>query len=150
MLPSGDAAECQGNRPVLLYAHGTTTQKSYDFTQVGNTDNPAGANATLIAANFAAQGYIVVAPNYAGYDSSELDYHPYLDAEQQSSEMVTALDSARAIIKQQQRANNTNYLNVSDSGKLFIAGYSQGGHVAMATAKRLEKAGRPVTALAPS
>ena len=26
---------------------------------------------------FAAQGYIVVAPNYAGYDISTLGYHPY-------------------------------------------------------------------------
>ena len=31
-----------------------------------------------MAAVFAAQGYIVVAPNYAGYDGSTLDYHPYL------------------------------------------------------------------------
>lgn len=77
MVPTGDAAECQGDRPVLLYAHGTTTEKSYDFTQVGNLNNPAVGESTLIAANFAAQGYIVVAPNYAGYDESELDYHPY-------------------------------------------------------------------------
>ena len=36
MLPSGDSADCQGDRPVLLYAHGTTTDKGYDFAQVGN------------------------------------------------------------------------------------------------------------------
>ncbi|WP_201529561.1 alpha/beta hydrolase family protein [Psychrobacter frigidicola] len=150
MLPSGDAAECQGDRPVLLYAHGTTTEKTYDFAQVGNNQNPAGANATLIAANFAAQGYIVVAPNYAGYDNSDLDYHPYLDANQQSFDMVTALDSARSIIKQQQSANNSKYINVNDSGKLFIAGYSQGGHVVMATARLLEQQNKPVTAIAPS
>lgn len=68
MLPTGDAAECKGDRPVLLYAHGTTTDKGYDFAQVGNAKNPAVREANLIAANFAAQGYIVVAPNYAGYD----------------------------------------------------------------------------------
>ncbi len=83
MLPTGDAAECKGDRPVLLYAHGTTTDKGYDFAQVGNTKNPAVGEANLIAANFAAQGYIVVAPNYAGYDDSKLDYHPYLVAQQQ-------------------------------------------------------------------
>ena len=76
MLPTGDAAECKGDRPVLLYAHGTTTDKGYDFAQVGNAKNPAVGEANLIAANFAAQGYIVVAPNYAGYDESKLDYHP--------------------------------------------------------------------------
>lgn len=101
MLPTGDSEDCQGDRPVLLHAHGTATEKSYDFTQVGNTDNPAGARATLMAANFAAQGYIVVAPNYAGYDTSTLDYHPYLNAKQQSEEMVTALDTARTMMQQQ-------------------------------------------------
>ena len=150
MLPTGDAADCQGDRPILLYAHGTTTDKQYDFAQVGNDQNAAALEANLIAANFAAQGYIVVAPNYAGYDDSKLDYHPYLVADQQSADMVAALDSARTIIMRQQRANADNYVNIDDSGKLFVSGYSQGGHVAMATARLLEQQNRPVTAIAPS
>lgn len=150
MLPSGDNAECKGERPVLLYAHGTTTEKVYDFSQLGNAQNPAVAEATLIAANFAAQGYIVIAPNYAGYDKSTLAYHPYLVAEQQSTDMVDALNNSRSIIKEQRRTNNTNDSNVSDSGKLFLSGYSQGGHVVMATARRLEQQNKPITAIAPS
>jgi len=146
MLPSGGGADCQGDRPILLYAHGTTTDKNYDFSQVGNPSNPAVGEASLIAANFAAQGYIVVAPNYAGYDDSELSYHPYLVADQQSADMVDALDSARSIIDQQQSDSVT---NVDDSGELFISGYSQGGHVAMATARLLESQNKPVTAIAP-
>ena len=149
MLPSGDSADCQGDRPILLYAHGTTTDKGYDFSQVANPQNPAADEATLIAANFAAQGYIVVAPNYAGYDESDLDYHPYLVAEQQATDMADALDSARTIIARQQRANDPDYTNLDDSGKLFISGYSQGGHVAMATARMFEKNDEPVTAIAP-
>lgn len=150
MLPTGDSDECQGERPILLHAHGTATEQSYDFTQVGNLDNPAGPRATLMAANFAAQGYIVVTPNYAGYDESDLDYHPYLNAKQQSEEMVTALDTARTMMKQQKDAGNTTFTKVDDSGKLFLTGYSQGGHVAMATARLLEEQGKPVTAIAPS
>ncbi|MEN6670813.1 hypothetical protein AAJP47_10590 [Psychrobacter sp. B38] len=150
MLPSGNSADCQGDRPILLYAHGTTTEKDYDFSQVAKPQNPAAAEATLIAANYAAQGYIVVAPNYAGYDDSELDYHPYLVAEQQATDMVDALEGARDIIERQQRVNDTNYTNIDDSGKLFVAGYSQGGHVAMATARLLEQQNEPVTAIAPS
>jgi len=149
MLPSGDSADCQGDRPILLYAHGTTTDKDYDFSQVANPQNPAAGEATLIAANFAAQGYIVVAPNYAGYDESDLDYHPYLVADQQATDMADALDSARTIIARQQRANDPDYTNLDDSGELFISGYSQGGHVAMATARMFEKNDEPVTAIAP-
>ncbi|WP_394212600.1 alpha/beta hydrolase family protein [Psychrobacter piscatorii] len=150
MLPSGDSADCQGDRPILLYAHGTTTDRDYDFSQVGNSSNSGSGEANLIAANFAAQGYIVVAPNYAGYDDSELDYHPYLVADQQATDMADALDSAREIIARQKRANDSDYVNVDDSGKLFISGYSQGGHVAMATARKLEQEGKSVTAIAPS
>lgn len=150
MLPSGDSADCQGDRPILLYAHGTTTDKGYDFTQVGNADNAANSESTLVAANFAAQGYIVVAPNYAGYDDSELGYHPYLVAEQQSTDMVDALDNARSVILKQKRENNTNYANISDSDKLYISGYSQGGYVAMATAKLLQSQNKPITAIATS
>lgn len=150
MLPSGNSEDCQGDRPILLYAHGTTTEKSYDFSQVANPQNPAASEATLIAANFAAQGYIVVAPNYAGYDDSDLDYHPYLVADQQAADMVDALDGARTIITRQQLVNDTNYTNIDDSGKLFISGYSQGGHVAMATARLLQQQNKPVTAIAPS
>lgn len=150
MLPSGNSADCRGDRPVLLYAHGTTTDKDYDFSQVANTQNPAVGEATLIAANFAAQGYIVVAPNYAGYDDSDLDYHPYLVADQQATDMVDALDGARTIIERKRRENASNYVAINDSGKLFVAGYSQGGHVAMATARLLEQQNKPVTAIAPS
>ncbi|WP_296245209.1 MULTISPECIES: alpha/beta hydrolase family protein [unclassified Psychrobacter] len=150
MLPSGESADCQGDRPVLLYAHGTTTDKGYDFAQVGNVKNPAVGEANLIAANFAAQGYIVVAPNYAGYDESNLDYHPYLVADQQATDMADALDSARKIIERRKSANDANYSKIDDSGKLFIAGYSQGGHVTMATARLLQSQNKPVTAIAPS
>jgi len=44
---------------------------------------------------------------------------------------------------------NTFAAATSDSGKLFITGYSEGGYVAMATHKALQAAGAPVTASAP-
>jgi acetyl esterase/lipase len=49
---------------VLLYAHGTSVQTSTDMA------NLAANEPRLIAAMFAAQGYIVVAPNYVGYAGS--------------------------------------------------------------------------------
>ncbi|HYD95380.1 MAG TPA: alpha/beta hydrolase, partial [Noviherbaspirillum sp.] len=85
MVPSGSDPACAGPRPVVLYAHGTTVDKSYNMANL--RDN---AEASFLAAMYAAQGFIVVAPNYAGYDVSSLPYHPYLNAEQQSNDMIDA------------------------------------------------------------
>ena len=137
MVPTG-AAGCSGPRPILLYAHGTSTDKTLNIADITNPSNTEGA---LIAAMFAAQGYIVVAPNYAGYDISTLGYHPYLNAIQQSSEMIDSLTAARAALPLTASAAT------SDSGKLFVTGYSQGGYVAMATQRALQTAGAKITAV---
>jgi len=85
----------------------------------------------------------VVAPNYAGYDSSTLPYHPYLIADQQSKDMIDALTAARSALPTAAASATT------DSGRLFITGYSQGGYVAMATHRAMQAAGMTVTASAP-
>lgn len=139
MVPTGAAPACSGPRPIVLYAHGTNTDKTLNIADVTNTANTEGV---LIAAMFAAQGYIVVAPNYAGYDISTLGYHPYLNAEQQSGEMLDILAAARAALPKTLSSATT------DSGKLFVAGYSQGGHVALATQRALQAAGASVTGVA--
>ena len=125
MVPKGTAAECTGARPIVLYAHGTTTDKRKNMANV-TTDGEAG----LVMTFYAAQGFIVVAPNYAGYDASALSYHPYLNAEQQSKDMLDALRAAKTVLTK---------LGGSASSKLFITGYSQGGHVALATHKAIEQ-----------
>ncbi len=140
MVPVGTDPACTGARPVVLYAHGTTTAKNYNIANVLDSTNAAYSEALLVAAMYAAQGFIVVAPNYAGYDDSTLPYHPYLVADQQSKDMIDALTAARKALGN---------VNAADSGKLFITGYSQGGHVAMATHKALQAAGKTVTASAP-
>ncbi|MBC7918179.1 MAG: alpha/beta hydrolase [Rhodoferax sp.] len=142
MVPTGAAPGCSGARPILLYAHGTTVTKSYNLANLADNTNAAYGEAALLAAMYASQGYIVVAPNYAGYDSSPLPYHPYLNADQQSKDMMDALAAAK-------KALPTLLSATSASAKLFISGYSQGGHVAMATHKALQAAGIPVTASAP-
>jgi dienelactone hydrolase len=145
MVPTGAAPACSGPRPIVLYAHGTWTDKSGNIADITNTASPSPTNSenVIVAAMFAAQGYIVVAPNYAGYDISTLGYHPYLNAAQQSGEMIDALTAARTALP------NTLSSATSDSGKLFVTGYSEGGHVAMATQRALEAAGKTITAAAP-
>jgi hypothetical protein len=141
MVPgSSSVSDCNGGRPILLYAHGTTTDRNFNLAQLDAADSAEGV---LLAAVFAAEGYIVVAPNYVGYDNSTLGYHPYLIADQQSKEMIDAVTAARAALPTADVPGST------DGGKLFITGYSEGGYVAMATHSAMQTAGMTVTASAP-
>jgi hypothetical protein len=141
MIPSGSDPVCTGARPILLYAHGTTTNKAANIADLSDADNNEGV---LMAAVFAGNGYIVVAPNYAGYSDSSLTYHAYLIADQQSKDMIDALTAARTGLP-----NVGATVGVTDGGKLFITGYSQGGYVAMATHRAMQAGGSTVTASAP-
>ena len=138
MVPSGTDSRCTGGRPIVLYAHGTTTSDTYDISLIASN-----GEGSLLAAVFAAEGYIVVAPNYVGYDSSTVDYHPYLFADQESKDMIDSLTAARASLPTADVPAST------DGGKLFVTGYSEGGYVAMATHSAMQSAGIAVTASAP-
>lgn len=137
LVPNGSHADCTGNRPVVLYAHGTTTAKSFNMADssrnatTGAFNNAAGGESSLVLAMYAAQGFIVVAPNYLGYDKSSLQYHPYLNAEAQAVDMIDGLRAAKAHLN----AAST----VKPAAQLFVSGYSQGGHVAMATHKVIQR-----------
>ncbi|MEN9315436.1 MAG: hypothetical protein RIS35_1829 [Pseudomonadota bacterium] len=119
-IPSG----CPGPYPVLVYTHGTTVTKSFSMS------SPANAEAALQVAMFAAQGYVVVMPDYHGYGDSNVGYHPYLHAENTAAVSVDALRASRKVLADR---------GVATSGKLFISGYSQGGHSAMALLRTLER-----------
>jgi predicted esterase len=126
-VPTGSGPSCSNSRPTLLYAHGTSLQKSYDMADIANN-----TEARLVAAVFAAQGFIVVAPNYAGYGGSSLGYHAYLDRVAQSADMIDALRAARTSFAT---------IGARDSGKLLVSGYSQGGYVALATQRAMQETG---------
>jgi len=140
MVPTGSDASCQGKRPIVLYSHGTTAARDFNIANLPASGNSEGL---VLAAIFAAQGYIVVAPNYAGYDTSSLSYHPYLDADQQSKDMIDALTAARSALPVATAPS------VTGNGKVLVTGYSQGGYVAMATQRAMQAAGTPATAAAP-
>jgi len=142
MVPRGSTAQCRRRRPIVLYTHGTEIDRAADISALGNPGNPAYGTAIGVALVFSAQGYIVVAPNYAGYDVSRLTYHPYLNRIQQSQDAIDSLAAGRQLLRQIGGP-------VSDNGKLFVTGYSQGGFVSMATLQALEEQGRPATAGAP-
>lgn len=134
-LPTGEGPVCKADKlPVVMAAHGTTTNKAYDLSAPANFSAPS--ESMLYALLFAAQGYVVVAPNYAGYADSDLGYHPYLIMEQQAKDMQDALTAAKA----------SGLFKSND--KLYITGYSQGGAVAVATQRALEAAGTKPVAVA--
>lgn len=126
LVPSGTAPACTGDRPVVLYAHGTTMTLTKNLANVSSD-----SEGSLLMAMYAAQGFIVVAPNYLGYDRSSLAYHPWLHAEGQAMDMIDGLRAAKA--------NLAAGSAVKASAKLLVTGYSQGGHVAMATHKVIER-----------
>ncbi|WP_334187875.1 alpha/beta hydrolase family protein [Noviherbaspirillum sp.] len=124
LIPSGADAVCSGERPILIYAHGTATRRDFNMAHIRNTD------ALDVSAFFASQGYIVVAPNYVGYDRSRATYHPYQNAEAQAIDVVDALRAVKSVLSS---------TGAVASRKLFIAGYSQGGFVAMAAHRAIER-----------
>jgi predicted esterase len=140
MIPTGSDPVCQGPRPILLFTHGTRVERSLNQANITDEDN---LEALLAAVIFTTQGYVLVAPNYLGFDDSALPYHPYLNAAAEANDVVDALTAARSALP-------TRFApTVTDSGKLFITGYSQGGHVAMATHRLLQQTGATLTASAP-
>jgi pimeloyl-ACP methyl ester carboxylesterase len=144
MVPTGSAAPCTGPRPIVMYAHGTAFDSRYNIADIADSSNAANSETLVAATVFAAQGYIVVAPNYLGYDISTLGYHPYINGAENATDMMDALTAARTALL------STFTPNTSDDGKLYITGYSEGGYVAMATVKAMQAAGVAVTASAPS
>ncbi len=137
MVPTGGAG-CTGPRPTIVYARSASMQRNIN---IADLDQNYLGEPELLAALFAGQGYITIATNYAGYDASPLPYHPYLNADQQSKDMIDALAASQALLRRVKMAARGN-------GQLLIAGYSQGGYVAMATHRAMQQSGMTVTASA--
>ncbi|ATQ75677.1 hypothetical protein CR152_14930 [Massilia violaceinigra] len=142
LVPTGADPACGGKRPVVLYGHGSSFQRKLNMADITDATNEGAGRIGTPAAMYAAQGYIVIAPNYAGYDTSRLNYHPHHIADQQSKDMIDALGAARTALAGLPHP-------AGENGKLFITGYSEGGYVAMATHRAMQAAGITVTASAP-
>jgi pimeloyl-ACP methyl ester carboxylesterase len=122
LLPTGSA--CTAPAGLVAYAKGTDVQKLRTLA------NPSDNETLLLAATYAAQGYAVVATDYLGFAKSAYAYHPYLHADSEASSVIDSIRAARraAVV-----------LNASLSGKVMLAGYSQGGHASMAAHRAIER-----------
>ena len=104
--------------PLVTYCHGTVLKK----TEVPSLQYDSNYDGLF----FAAKGYVASLPDYLGLGSNP-GFHPYLHAE---TEATATLDLIRAI--REFMADST---TLSLNGQVFVTGYSQGGHAAMATLK---------------
>jgi len=116
--------DCQGF-PIAVYEHGTSLRK----VDVPSED----IQETYIGRIFAAGGYQVVMPDYLGMGESP-GLHPYCHG---ASEATATLDMIRAVREAQALGEIPGM--EPDNGELFLTGYSQGGHAAMATHKYIEE-----------
>jgi pimeloyl-ACP methyl ester carboxylesterase len=120
IIPTG--VDCSGPFPLMAAGHGTSTKKTDSVVNVGAGD--------AWISFFVAQGYAVVASDYLGLGQSTYPFHPFLHADSEASAMIDSLRAAR----QAGRG-----LQVRYNGQVMLIGYSQGGHVAMATQREIEK-----------
>lgn len=128
--------------PVLSYQHGTVFGRyqvpSYAFSPSNPSGYPqySGAFETrLMVAQYAGQGYVVMAPDYFGLGDSDQPEAYMLKA----SEQQACIDLYRAA---------TAFLTKRGLGqsRLFLAGWSQGGLVTTAFLEKLQAHGIHVTA----
>jgi len=104
-----------------LYCHGTSLNKD----EVPSRNN----SESIVGKLFASKGFIMCCPDYLGMGDSP-GLHPYVHSE---TEATASLDMLRAV-----REFLLDSMGIEDNGELFITGYSQGGHAAMATHKYIE------------
>ena len=122
LVPTG--AACAGPAPLVAYAKGTNVEKPRTLA------NPQDKETVLLAAMYAAQGYAVVATDYLGYAKSQYSFHPYLHADSEATSVIDSIRAAR---------NAAGTVGASLSGKVMLAGYSQGGHSSMASQRAVER-----------
>ncbi|MFZ4760877.1 MAG: alpha/beta hydrolase family protein [Burkholderiaceae bacterium] len=126
LVPQGPG--CAGPLPMVSYSRGTEGERSRTLAAADDRETLA------VAAFFATRGHVVVASDYLGYAQSSYPYHPYLHAESEARVTVDALRAARALLGS---------LGVAHTGRIVLTGYSQGGHVALAAHRAIER-DRPV------
>ena len=107
--------------PVLSYQHGTITKDGDAPSQLAKVETPEVVMASL--------GYIVLSADYVGYGASKGVPHPYLLSAPSAAAVIDLMTAAKYW---------RDTTKVLDNQQLFLAGYSEGGYVTMATHRALQ------------
>lgn len=110
--------------PVFSYLHGTLT----DFAEIPS--NLTGIE-SITGWIMAMDGYIAVLPDYIGM-GVEPGFHPYCHAATEASASIDLLKAVNILCSDPSVLAKPN-------GNLYLSGYSQGAHAALATQRELEK-----------
>jgi len=103
--------------PIVVFNHGTTFIRANAPSFKEEINN--------LGYYLSALGFIVLMPDYVGLGESEIT-HPYCHSQSES-------DCGWHLV--QSFIQSLDYFSINTNGNLFISGYSQGGHVAMAMSK---------------
>lgn len=117
-VPEGTAPE--GGWPIVAWAHGTVGMADSDAPSRTGVNYPIYQR---LFTDWLRRGFVIVATDYAGLGTP--GPHPYLDANVAAHNVVDSVRAARQLIPQ---ASNV----------WAVAGQSQGGHAALATAVRAD------------
>ena len=118
--------------PLLAYFHPTLLRKNQAPSLISPSllSSDPFTDDRIMMILLALQGYIVFAPDYVGYGSSENNIHPYLYKPAVSQTAKSLLNALESALDEQ---------HIPFKRDLFIAGYSQGGHGALAFAESMQK-----------
>jgi pimeloyl-ACP methyl ester carboxylesterase len=134
--------EPKGGSPILCYQHGTQLQRKFAPSQFYDANEQKRKDENFmevyIAAAFAAlDKHAVVMADYhsMGDDQkTKINYvQPYMAAEPLAESVIDILKH----VIDDNRKSNPDYKEWKWNGQLFLVGYSQGGFVTMAAARRL-------------
>ncbi|MFD4468734.1 alpha/beta hydrolase family protein [Rhodococcus sp. NPDC058505] len=115
-----DGVPPRGGWPIVAWAHGTVGMAD------GDAPSRTGVNHQLyrdLFGDWLRRGFLVVATDYAGLGTPGV--HPYLNADVAASNVVDSVRAARQLYP-------------AASSRWAVAGQSQGGHAALATATRAD------------
>jgi len=109
---------------IVSFQHGTIAAYAQAPTALQLYDSES-----VLYSALAAPGFIAVAPDLLGFGASKSVLHPYYVEDLTASAVRDAILAARDLASDK---------GINFNGKLFLAGYSQGGYATMATHKSIE------------
>ena len=123
-----------GPLPTVAYVHGTSVS-FYDAPSNPNvfgdfSDRGESFEGPPSTAVFAGNGFIYIAPDYLGLGDSTVPRHRYFHAATEASAAIDLMVASQRVLAD---------LRARQNGKLFVFGFSQGGHAALALQRELER-----------